>query len=145
MQAPPGGYLAYMQGYNLHPYPRDVQPASGQDNSTTTLAGPSILQLQLVWAVPANFTTPHPSDGLYGSGGVRTVGPSLMPVVPDTRCSDARELLPAGLPRAGAECGLYSPEGYSCPSYMCCGTARGHVGTCGVGPSQCMVSLSGHS
>ncbi len=143
-QAPRGGYLATVEGYFIR-----RQGAAQPPNSTidwTAAAGPSIVQMWLVWCVPANVTTGSPSDlgSLFTTGGLRVVAPRTAPVVPQPQCSSARPLIPAdvgpGRWAGRAECGAFSDAKYACPSYLCCSTARGRLGMCGSQASQCLVS-----
>ncbi|GFR49808.1 hypothetical protein Agub_g11748, partial [Astrephomene gubernaculifera] len=115
---------------------------SSSSSSSSSSSTPSIVQLWFVWAVPENYTTATDPAGRSGFavGGVHSVGPRLTPVVPRPRCGEARSLIPAGGSIKGAECGQFSSESYACPSYMCCGAARGRVGLCGTDPSSCLLS-----
>ncbi|KAG2499621.1 hypothetical protein HYH03_002560 [Edaphochlamys debaryana] len=142
-----GGFLAAVEGY-----------VSRQGNGSVSDSQqlPSISQLWFVWAVPVNATQPAPDpplsetsfsgaavlgQGLYGTGGVEAVAPRLVPVVPTPECNQARPLIPAGqAQRGGSECGSFNAQGYACPSFMCCGAARGRVGLCGTLASSCLLS-----
>ncbi len=144
LQAPPGGYLAAVEGYYK---PRKPEP--GDDiNVTTLFDGPSIAQLAFVWAVPEQDGGPNGSSSeavSAGPDGLVYVAPKVMPAVPTPQCSEARPVLPAGhLLHQVLECGNGSrgdgsKEVYACPSHLCCGASHGHVGMCGDAPSQCEV------
>ncbi|KAG2499623.1 hypothetical protein HYH03_002562 [Edaphochlamys debaryana] len=141
----PGGFLVTVEGYS-----------SRNRGTSGPMQLPSISQLWFVWAVPVNATQPAPDpplsetsfsgaavlgQGLYGTGGVQVVVPRLAPVVPTPECTQARQLIPATqMPRDGPECGSSNAQGYACPSFMCCGTARGRVGLCGTVASSCLLS-----
>jgi hypothetical protein len=133
-QAPPGGFLAALEGYVL---PRTAPQVQASDfthsvvkNSSAAperLASqiappmtPSIVQLRLVWAVPNN-----------SANGLRVVAPRTAPLVPRPACDAARALVPAVLPPGmntsggntengwrGAECGATNAYGWACPSHM---------------------------
>ncbi|KAG2440883.1 hypothetical protein HXX76_003737 [Chlamydomonas incerta] len=156
-QAPPGGYLAAIEGV--------VGPrtggAAGNGSSNSSSGGRSVvLQLSLVWAVPANLSaTPVYSDpdwpGLvFGTGGgLRVVSQRAAPLLPSlqSRCAAAaRPLVPAAwssltTPRTAAECGPGSAPSnaslsFACPSFLCCGSTEGTRGLCGADPTYCKAS-----
>ncbi|KAG2450569.1 hypothetical protein HYH02_005070 [Chlamydomonas schloesseri] len=157
--APPGGFLAAVEGV--------IGPRAGSANtSNSSSTGSSsggrnvILQLSLVWAVPANFSaTPVYSDpdwpGLaFGTGGgLRVVSQRAAPLLPSLQspcAAAARPLVPSAwssltTSRAVLECGPGSAPSnaslsFACPSFMCCGSSDGTRGLCGTDAAYCKAS-----
>ncbi|KAG2493354.1 hypothetical protein HYH03_008487 [Edaphochlamys debaryana] len=130
-EAPPGGYLAAVEGYYL---PLPAQP---------TQWGPSpaaIVQMWFVWCVPTNASQPDPADPSFRVQGVRVIAPRVMPVVPKPQCAyGAREMAPALAPpdtaRGRMQCGNYT--GLACPSNTCCGNTKFLFNLCGATPDIC--------
>lgn len=134
-QAPPGGFLASIQGYYQRRPQSPSSSGTGGNGSFSAVVGPSILQMWFVWAVPDSI----PAD--TADSGLLLVAPIVMPVVPEPGCNQTRGVLPAGPPiLSRAECGPFAQDKLACPSYACCGSARGRVGVCGTAASQCLVS-----
>ncbi|KXZ56274.1 hypothetical protein GPECTOR_1g24 [Gonium pectorale] len=134
--APEGGFLAGVEGYFVR-----SRDDLGKTSGPASYGSPSIVQLTLVWALPAGGGGGN-GGGAAAAARLEVVAPRVMPVVPQPACSEARQLVAAGALGGGgrAECGPASPDQLACPSYMCCGTVRGHLGVCDLTQSQCQLN-----